>query len=54
GLEDQVKKVTEDVEKKLILQALEKCNGSRTKAAELLGISRKTLFNKMHRLKIEG
>jgi len=54
GLEDQVKKATENVEKKLILQALEKCNGNRTKAAELLGISRKTLFNKMHRLKIEG
>lgn len=52
SLEIQVRKVTEDMEKKLILQALEKCGNSRTKAAELLGISRKTLFNKIQRLKI--
>ena len=52
NLEDQVKRVTEDVEKKLILQALDKCDNSRTKAAEMLKISRKTLFNKMKRLGI--
>jgi two-component system response regulator AtoC len=37
----------DDIEKKAILDALERCNGNRTKAAELLGISRKTILNKL-------
>ena len=36
-----------DAETKLIEQALEKCGGNRTKAAELLGISRRTLQRKL-------
>jgi two-component system response regulator AtoC len=39
--------VTEKVEKRLIEKALEESGGNRTKAAQKLGISRKTLFNKM-------
>ncbi|GHV69623.1 sigma-54-dependent Fis family transcriptional regulator [Spirochaetia bacterium] len=37
----------EDVEKKTILDALVRCNGNRTKAAEILGVSRKTILNKI-------
>jgi transcriptional regulator with PAS, ATPase and Fis domain len=35
-------------EKGLILKALEECNGNRTKAAEKLGISRRTLHRKLN------
>lgn len=54
GLEDRVRQITEDIERKLICQALDESNGSRTKAAEALKISRKTLFNKMQKLGIDG
>ncbi len=47
GLEDQVRELTNKIEKELIVKALEKCNQNRTNTAELLKISRKTLFNKM-------
>jgi DNA-binding NtrC family response regulator len=36
-----------DAEAKLIAQALEKCGGNRTRAAEMLGISRRTLQRKL-------
>jgi two-component system response regulator AtoC len=36
-----------DLEKKAIIEALARCKGNRTRAAEELGISRKTLFNKI-------
>ena len=36
-----------DAETKLIYQALEKCNGNRTQAAAMLGISRRTLQRKL-------
>ena len=52
GLEDQVKKVTKDMERKIILKVLHECQGSRTRAAAILKISRKTLFNKMQKLGI--
>ncbi|MFC4801468.1 sigma 54-interacting transcriptional regulator [Neobacillus sp. GCM10023253] len=39
-------------EKEVILQALKKCRGNRTKAAGLLGISRTTLYQKMKRYQI--
>ncbi len=39
----------EDVEKNHIYQVLEYCNWKREQAAEILGIDRKTLFNKIHR-----
>ncbi|MDR1787229.1 MAG: helix-turn-helix domain-containing protein [Treponema sp.] len=35
------------MEKEAILRALARCKGNRTQAAAELGISRKTLFNKM-------
>ena len=38
----------EDAEKKLILKTLEVYGGNRTKAAEVLGISTRTLRNKLH------
>jgi DNA-binding NtrC family response regulator len=41
-----------DAEKSLIEKALREANGNRTLAAKILGISRKTLFNKMRSLGI--
>ncbi|MBP1583506.1 MAG: hypothetical protein J6866_06085 [Victivallales bacterium] len=35
-------------EKAMIIQALAKCDGNRTKAAEMLGISRRTLHRKIN------
>jgi DNA-binding NtrC family response regulator len=35
------------LEKKAIIDALERCGDNRTKAAELLGLSRKTILNKI-------
>ena len=47
ALRDAVQGVTERTEKELILDALRQTGGNRTRAARLLGVSRKTLFNKM-------
>ena len=38
----------EEMERRMIIQALEKTNGNRTKAAEKLGISRRTLHRKLN------
>ena len=46
-LADVVKDVTERLEKTIISSRLAKMTGNRTATAESLGISRKTLFNKM-------
>jgi DNA-binding NtrC family response regulator len=43
----------DDVERTAILQALVECRGNKKKAAELLGIQRPTLYNKMKRYAIE-
>jgi DNA-binding NtrC family response regulator len=43
----------DDVEKNTILQALAQCHGNKKKAAELLGIQRPTLYNKLKRYAIE-
>src|SRR6059058_1954752 len=43
----------DDVERNAILQALAECHGNKKKAAELLGIQRPTLYNKMRRYAIE-
>jgi DNA-binding NtrC family response regulator len=43
----------DDVERNTILQALAECHGNKKKAAELLGIQRPTLYNKMKRYAIK-
>jgi DNA-binding NtrC family response regulator len=43
----------DDVERTAILKALAECHGNKKKAAELLGIQRPTLYNKMKRYAIE-
>jgi len=43
----------DDVERTTILQALAQCHGNKKKAAQLLGIQRPTLYNKMRRYAIE-
>ena len=42
-----------EVEKDLIIKTLERTNGNKTKAAEILGINRKTLQNKIREYEIE-
>lgn len=42
----------EQVEKEMILQALSAANDNRTQAAELLGISRRAIYNKLRKHKI--
>jgi len=46
-LQETIRKLTETVEKRMIRRVLKETGGNRTKAAEKLGVSRKTLFNKM-------
>ncbi len=43
----------EKLEKEYILYVLQKSNGNRTHAAERLGISIRTLRNKLHELRLE-
>jgi DNA-binding NtrC family response regulator len=43
----------DDLERTAILQALAECRGNKKKAAELLGIQRPTLYNKIKRYAIE-
>jgi DNA-binding NtrC family response regulator len=50
----QLRKYIDDDERRRICDALERCAGNQTRAAELLGISRRTLINKMSALGIEG
>ncbi len=45
--EKNLKKATRDAEYEMILQALKKTNYNKSKAAKLLDIDRKTLYNKM-------
>jgi transcriptional regulator with PAS, ATPase and Fis domain len=42
-----------DLERNAILQALAQCHGNKKKAAQVLGIQRPTLYNKMKRYAIE-
>lgn len=49
---EEVQSVAERREKELILEALRQAGGNRTRAARTLGVSRKTLFNKMTALEI--
>jgi len=43
-----------DVERDLILQTLRHCGGNRTQAADILGISVRTLRNKIRQYHEEG
>ena len=43
----------DEVERDTILRVLAECHGNKKKAAELLGIQRPTLYNKMKRYAIE-
>ena len=47
GLEEYTKQLSMKIEKELIVKTLEECHNNRTNTANLLKISRKTLFNKM-------
>jgi len=44
----------DEVERRLIQLTLEKTGGNKTKAARLLGVSLKTLHNKLRRYRSEG
>ncbi len=44
----------EEVERELILETLGRCLGNRTRAAEILGISIRTLRNKLHEYRGQG
>jgi len=46
-LHETIQRIAENVERKMIRRALKETGGNRTRAAKMLGISRKTLFNKM-------
>jgi len=45
---EKLKSEMEALERKQILEALERCAGNQTQAAELLGISRRTLVNRLN------
>ncbi|MEA3312752.1 MAG: sigma-54 dependent transcriptional regulator [Caldisericota bacterium] len=42
-----------EIEKEMIVRAIKKASGNKTKAAKMLGISRKSLFNKIRGYKID-
>lgn len=48
-----LKDALKDPEKKIILDALEKCSGNKKEAAKLLGINRTTLYKKLGCYKID-
>ena len=52
-MNQMIQNITEKNEKSFIEKALQESGGNRTNAAQILGISRKTLFNKMVQYKIQ-
>ena len=54
GVSALVGRRMEDVERDLILETLSHCLGNRTRAAEILGISIRTLRNKLHEYRAAG
>ncbi len=49
GRDEKLKDVIERIERQMIHTALSKTNGNRTKSAEMLGLTRQGLINKLHR-----
>jgi DNA-binding NtrC family response regulator len=43
-----------EVERELVLQTLARCNGNRTRAARVLGVSVRTLRNKIRQYSADG
>ncbi len=43
-----------DVERWMIFATLEKCGGNKTRAAALLGVSLKTLYNRLNAYRAQG
>lgn len=54
GLNSTPRNIREDMEKSLILKMLQSTNYNRSKVAQLLNMSRKTLYNKMERYGINA
>jgi DNA-binding NtrC family response regulator len=54
SLAEAVKEATEKLEKMMIVSRLSELSGNRTATADALGISRKTLFNKMRQYGLGG
>ncbi len=52
SLRDTLSLKVAGAEKEMILEALERAGGNRTKAAKLLGISRASLYNKLRQYDI--
>ncbi len=48
-----IPKITEQIEKKLILEAIAKCNGNKSKAAKLLEISERSLWYKIEQYQLK-
>jgi Nif-specific regulatory protein len=48
-----LQQVTERIEKQMVTEALEKAGGNRSRASEMLGITRQGLLNKIKRYKID-
>ncbi len=51
---DMVGRTLAEVERNLILETLRHCRGNRTRAANTLGISIRTLRNKLHEYAADG
>lgn len=51
--ENPIEEMKKDIEKKMIIEAIEYCSGNKSKAAELLKISRTLLHQKIKRLNIK-
>jgi DNA-binding NtrC family response regulator len=43
-----------EIERELVLQTLARCNGNRTRAARVLGVSVRTMRNKIRQYSAEG
>jgi two-component system response regulator HydG len=54
GLNSTPRNIREDMEKNLILKMLQSTSYNRSKVAQLLNMSRKTLYNKMERYGINA